>query len=176
MAKKSTLGRVLTYVGRYPVSLVFSLLFAAVSVGASLLVPIFIGDAVDCILENGVLWEELFAVFVKIGAAVLISAVAQWLTSLCNNVDGFALGTAGSGELGYTLRGGCEGSDGSRTILPGNVRSSRAIAVENNGITRKVYRCSHVCGNRRRGITDNGSRRRIHNERREQSHQHSDGQ
>lgn len=84
-AKKSTLRRVLAYAGRYPVSLSFSLLFAALSVGASLLVPIFIGDAVDCILEGGVLWEELLSVFLKIGAAVLVSSVTQWLTSLCNN-------------------------------------------------------------------------------------------
>lgn len=84
-AKPSTLKRVLSYVSKYPVALVLSLLFAALSVTASLLVPIFIGDAIDCILESSVLWEELKLIFVKIGGAVLASALTQWLTSLCNN-------------------------------------------------------------------------------------------
>ena len=84
-AKPSTLKRVLSYAFHYPVSMLFSLVFAALSVAASLVVPIFIGDAIDCILEIGVLWEELKVIFIKIGAAVLISALAQWLTSLCNN-------------------------------------------------------------------------------------------
>ena len=84
-AKPSTLKRVLSYAFKYPVALVLSLLFAALSVAASLLVPIFIGDAIDCILESGVLWEELKLIFVKIGGAVLASALSQWLTSLCNN-------------------------------------------------------------------------------------------
>ncbi len=84
-AKPSTLKRVLSYAFQYPVSLLLSLLFAALSVAASLLVPIFIGDAIDCILESGVLWEELKVIFIKIGGAVLISAISQWLTSLCNN-------------------------------------------------------------------------------------------
>ncbi len=84
-AKPSTLKRVLSYALRYPVSMLCSLLFATLSVAASLVVPIFIGDAIDCILESGVLWEELKVIFIKIGAAVLVSALAQWLTSLCNN-------------------------------------------------------------------------------------------
>lgn len=83
--KKSTLSRVLSYAGKYPAALSLSLLFAAVSVLSSLLVPIFIGDAIDCIVESGVLWSELKILFVKIGAAALISALTQWLTSLCNN-------------------------------------------------------------------------------------------
>ena len=82
---ESTLKRILRYVGRYPVSLCGSLLFAVITVAATLVVPVFFGDAVDCIVESGIAWESLKFIFVKIGVAVAIAAVAQWLMSLCNN-------------------------------------------------------------------------------------------
>ena len=82
---ESTLKRILRYVGRYPVSLIGSLIFAAVSVAATLFVPVLFGDAVDCIVESGVLWSDLQAIFLKIIIAVVVAALAQWLTSLCNN-------------------------------------------------------------------------------------------
>ncbi|MBQ8320670.1 MAG: ABC transporter ATP-binding protein [Clostridia bacterium] len=85
MAKSSTLKRVLAYVGKYPFALVGSLLFSALSVAASLLVPIFIGDAIDCIIENGVLFDKLKELLIKIGLAAGIAALTQWLASLCNN-------------------------------------------------------------------------------------------
>ena len=83
--QESTLKRILHYVKRYPLSFICSLIFAAVSVAATLFVPVLFGDAVDCIVENGVLWSELQAIFLKIIIAVGVAAVSQWLTSLCNN-------------------------------------------------------------------------------------------
>ncbi len=83
--KQSTLRRVLRYVGKYPLSLAGTLLFAAVTVAATLFVPVFFGDAIDCIVEYGVEWSKLKSVFLKIGVAAGIAAVAQWLLSLCNN-------------------------------------------------------------------------------------------
>ena len=82
---ESTLKRILRYVGRYPLALACSILFAAASVAATLFVPVLFGDAVDCIVESGVKWSELQAIFVKILLAVGVAAVSQWLTSLCNN-------------------------------------------------------------------------------------------
>ncbi|MBO5736200.1 MAG: ABC transporter ATP-binding protein [Clostridia bacterium] len=82
---ESTLKRILRYVKRYPLSFVCSLIFAAISVAATLFVPVLFGDAVDCIVESGVQWSELQAIFLKIIIAVGIAAVSQWLTSLCNN-------------------------------------------------------------------------------------------
>ena len=83
--QKGTLRRILRYVGRYPFSLLGSVLFALISVAATLFVPVFFGDAIDCIIESGVLWKELSLIFVKVGAAAGIAALAQWLCSLCNN-------------------------------------------------------------------------------------------
>ncbi len=85
MKKPSTLKRILRYVGRYPLSLVGTLLFAATFVVASLFVPVFFGDAIDCIVESGVEWAALKEIFVKIALAAGIACVAQWLLSLCNN-------------------------------------------------------------------------------------------
>ena len=83
--KPSTLKRILRYVGKYPLSLIGSLLLAIVSVAASLLVPVYFGDAIDCIVESGVQWETLYSIFIKIGIVIGIGGVAQWLMSLCNN-------------------------------------------------------------------------------------------
>ncbi len=84
--QKSVLRRILRYVGRYPLSLVASLLFAIVTVAATLCVPVFFGDAIDCIVEKGnVDFAALQTHFVKIGVAVGVAALSQWLMSLCNN-------------------------------------------------------------------------------------------
>lgn len=80
-----TLKRILRYVGKYPVSLMGSILLAVVTVAATLVVPVFFGDAIDCIVESGVKWSQLKEIFLKIGIAVGIGMLSQWLMSLCNN-------------------------------------------------------------------------------------------
>lgn len=85
MMKNTTLSRVLKYAFRYPISLIGSLLFAAVSVFFSLLVPVLVGEAVDCITDSGIAWEGLYQAFLSVAACVGISAVAQFMQSLCNN-------------------------------------------------------------------------------------------
>ena len=84
-AKKGTFRRVLQYVGKYPVSLIGSIVFALISVGATLFVPVFFGDAIDCIVEYGVAWSKLKRIFLKTGLVVGIAGLCQWLMSLCNN-------------------------------------------------------------------------------------------
>lgn len=81
----STLKRILQYVGKYPLALVGSLLLAVVTVVANLLVPVYFGDAIDCIVESGILWEELLSLFIKIIAVIGVGGLSQWLMSLCNN-------------------------------------------------------------------------------------------
>ena len=85
MKKQSTLKRVLSYVGKYPVALIGSLFFSLVSVCAMLFVPVLFGDAVDCIVNRAVRWTELKTVFVKTAIAVAVASLSQWLASLCNN-------------------------------------------------------------------------------------------
>lgn len=81
-----TVKKVLSYVGKYPLSLTATLLLAAVTVGFTLYVPVLVGQAVDCILGPGeVDFRLLGSVFVKIAVSVAVTAVAQWLMSICNN-------------------------------------------------------------------------------------------
>ena len=83
--KQSTLLRVLSYVGKYPVALVGSLLFSLATVFFSLLVPILIGEAIDCIVENTVDWQRFSTLCWLIAVSAVASALAQFLASLCNN-------------------------------------------------------------------------------------------
>lgn len=85
MKKKSTLSRILSYVGKYPVSLVGSIVFALFSVAGTLFVPVFLGDAIDCIVAGNVDWSGLSLQFIKTAVSACVAAVSQWITSLCNN-------------------------------------------------------------------------------------------
>ena len=85
MKKGGTFKRILRYVGRYPLSLTGSILFAIVTVVATLFVPVYFGDGIDCIVEYGVQWSKLKGIFLKTAGAVGIAALSQWLLSLCNN-------------------------------------------------------------------------------------------
>ena len=85
VSTRGVLPRILRYVGKYPLALTGSILFAIVTVAGSLLVPVLLGDAIDFIVEGGVLWEELFAKFIQTALSAAVAAVAQWLMSLCNN-------------------------------------------------------------------------------------------
>ena len=85
MKKKTTLSRILSYVGKYPVSLIGSVLFALCSVAGTLFVPVFLGDAIDCIVAGNVNWSGLGLQFIKTVVSACVAAVSQWLTSLCNN-------------------------------------------------------------------------------------------
>ncbi len=83
--KKNVLSRVLQYVWRYPLAMLGALAFALLSVAASLLIPVFFGEAIDCIVENGVQFTALFTVFWQIAACIAVAALSQWLMSLFNN-------------------------------------------------------------------------------------------
>ena len=84
--KQGTLKRVLGYVKAYPFALIGSLIFALISVVATLFVPVLFGDAVDCIVGKGrVDFDGLKEIFAKVAITVLVASLAQWLTSICNN-------------------------------------------------------------------------------------------
>lgn len=84
--RKGTLARVLGYVGRYKALLIASLLLSLLTVAATLYVPILTGDAVDLLLGPGqVDFAALLPLLWRIGLLVAVTALAQWLTGLCNN-------------------------------------------------------------------------------------------
>ncbi len=85
-AKKGTHTTVLRYIKRYRILTVLTVLLAAVSVAASLYVPIIIGDTINAIVDRGnVDFALIIPLLTQAGIVVLISAVAQWIMSTVNN-------------------------------------------------------------------------------------------
>ena len=86
MKNGHTLKKVMKFLGRYRLYMLFSMILAAVSVGMSLYVPILVGRAIDVMIEKGaVQFEIVFALLIKIGIATGISALCQWVMNLLNN-------------------------------------------------------------------------------------------
>lgn len=83
---KKTLKRVFGYLRGYRILLLLSLLFAALSVALTLYVPILVGDAIDLAVDKGnVNFEAIFSILTKIGVAVVITALLQWLMNVLGN-------------------------------------------------------------------------------------------
>ncbi len=83
---KKTLLKVLHYIGKYSIYLVFSLIFAAVTVALTLYLPILTGDALDLIIEKGLVdFDGIFDILKKMAVVILLTAAAQWLMNICNN-------------------------------------------------------------------------------------------
>ena len=87
-----TLSRVLTYVKPYARHVVISLVCASVSAAAALLIPIFSGNAIDCMLGAGTVdlsgvlrWTGLIAL------CMALAAVAQQLLATSNNRIAFCV-------------------------------------------------------------------------------------
>ena len=81
-----TLRRVLTYVKPYTRHVVISLLCASVSAAAALLIPIFSGNAIDCMLGAATVDMAGVAKWaVMIALSALLAAVAQQFLATSNN-------------------------------------------------------------------------------------------
>ena len=82
----STFFKVLKYLKKYRFHFIVSLIFTAVSVGLTLYVPILVGDAIDLAVgEGNVDMSGILAILLKIGIAVGITALLQWLINVLNN-------------------------------------------------------------------------------------------
>lgn len=85
-SQKGTLKKVLRYIKKYVWILALSLVLAAVVVVLTLYVPILTGQAIDAIVSQGnVDFGRVTTILWKIGAAVLVTAGAQWIMNVCNN-------------------------------------------------------------------------------------------
>ena len=84
--QSETLKKVLRYLGKYRIYLVFTILLAALTVALTLYVPKLTGAAVDDIVGLGqVNFSGVIQILVKIGVSIAITAFAQWLMNICNN-------------------------------------------------------------------------------------------
>ena len=90
--KKDTIKRILRYVRPYWLLVLLSLLCAAISAGAQLLIPIFTGDVLDLLVGPGkVSWEKIPAFLLYIALSALLAAIAQQCLSMCNNRITFSI-------------------------------------------------------------------------------------
>lgn len=84
--QKSTLKKVLRYLGKYRIYLILSLVLASVTVALTLYIPKLTGRAVDFIVDNGLVdFPGVFSILIQIGVCTLVTALAQWLMNICNN-------------------------------------------------------------------------------------------
>lgn len=82
----NTLKRVISYARPYIAYLISTIIFAVAGVGLSLLVPVFIGDAVDCCISKGnVDFDDLKKIVIELAVMVAASGIFQWIMSLCTN-------------------------------------------------------------------------------------------
>ena len=84
--QKRILKRVLKQLKGYSAGIALSLFFAVITVAGNLLVPIFLGNAINLIIGKGnVDFDRIFFYFVLIGGIVGITALSQWLMNVVNN-------------------------------------------------------------------------------------------
>ena len=85
-AKSAILSRSLKYVGRYRGYLWVSLALSAVSVAATLYIPILTGQVIDLLIGQGsVDFSAMVPLLVRIGVLIALGAAAQFFTGTCNN-------------------------------------------------------------------------------------------
>lgn len=84
--QKSTIKKLLTRLKKYKIYIIFSLIFALLTVILTLYLPIIIGDAIDCIVSEGnVDFEKIISIFIKVGIVVGMTSIFQWMMNICNN-------------------------------------------------------------------------------------------
>ena len=80
------------YVGRYKVHLFVSIVLAALSVAASLYIPVLAGQAIDTVVGAGkVDFKALMPYLYRIGIIALAAAAAQWVMNTLNNKITFSV-------------------------------------------------------------------------------------
>ena len=85
-SRKLILGKLLKKSRSYLPVFILSVVLAVLTVVGTLLAPLFIGQAIDCIFGAGdVDFDRILLIFIKIAVSVGIAALAQWLLSLCSN-------------------------------------------------------------------------------------------
>ena len=84
--QKETIGKILRYIRKYWLYVGASLMLAALTVAATLYIPILTGNAVDLLLGPGkVDMPEIFTVIKKIIIIMILTGFAQWVMNTCNN-------------------------------------------------------------------------------------------
>ncbi len=83
---RKTIKKVLRYIGKYSIYLAFALIFAAITVALTLYLPILTGNALDLIIEKGLVdFTGIYQILKQMALVILLTAATQWLMNICNN-------------------------------------------------------------------------------------------
>ena len=81
-----TLGKVLKFIGKYKILLVFSVALSIIAAILQLYVPILFGDAIDTVIKQGeVHYSQLLSVLINIGICIAVASISLWVMNLINN-------------------------------------------------------------------------------------------
>ena len=84
--KTKTLGKVLSYIGRYRLLLPVSIILALITVLLTLYLPMLIGDAIDLIVDKGNVDFGGIGKILLLGICIIgATALTQWSMSMINN-------------------------------------------------------------------------------------------
>ena len=88
--KKGTLRKVLHYAGKYRRLVFLSLILAVITAALALYIPILAGGAIDLLVGKGnVDFGKVMAVLMKMLAAIVFTAICQWVMNKANNAITF---------------------------------------------------------------------------------------
>lgn len=81
-----TLGKVLKFIGKYKILLVFSIVLSIIAEILQLYVPILFGAAIDTVIKQGeVHYSQLLTVLINIGICIAVASISLWVMNLINN-------------------------------------------------------------------------------------------
>ena len=81
-----TLGKVLKFIGKYKILLVFSIVLSIVAAILQLYVPILFGAAIDTVIKQGeVHYSQLISTLIKIAICITVASISLWVMNLINN-------------------------------------------------------------------------------------------
>ncbi len=81
-----TLGKVLKFIGKYKILLIFSIVLSIVAAILQLYVPILFGAAIDTVIKQGeVHYSQLLSVLIHIGICIAVASISLWVMNLINN-------------------------------------------------------------------------------------------
>lgn len=85
--QKDTLIKVLQYIKPYSFWMIITVVMAIISVAFTLYLPILTGDVIDMLKDIGTagFWAGVFAILQKMAIVILLTALTQWMMSICNN-------------------------------------------------------------------------------------------
>ncbi|MBE6599801.1 MAG: ABC transporter ATP-binding protein [Ruminococcaceae bacterium] len=82
----ATIVRLMGFSKKYIVLFAVTVICAIIYVAGSLLIPVFVGQAIDCAIDAGrVDFKAIFDLLIKIGIATGAAAIAQYIMNLANN-------------------------------------------------------------------------------------------